>query len=708
MKLTHLIGLVLLTQSCSLFHFDVPQQDNDPLVVLHTGSWAYRYGDSPVDSSGTLLWTYMREPSQWRRAEQLLRPGGNTENSSFLWLRNTLPQGQWQNPALYIANCFLMFEVYVDTMMVFRNGELRPSPWNKFQGARWFCVPLPDGFQGKQLSLRIFCSEPGTIGIVDQQDSVMVGREADILKRVLHTNIESVVIGFFFIFLGVFSTFTYFRRFKKRTTLALTFGLLAVTVGIFYVTQNETGVLLINSEVVRYYLGLLSLFVFPIWLYRFIEQIIELAYKNVLRRVWQTHALITLISLGLDLAHIKPLGIISQYYLQFFVVTIVITIIVSIRAALAGNTEIRLLLAGFCIFGLFGINDILFGLGVLTHTNWLSHWGALIFFSLLGYILERRFAHDQTQLEAYSRDLESISERLKKSKSQLEEYSQLLEEKVQARTQDLEAKNRELRQTLHTLRETQNQLVLKEKMASLGNLVAGVAHEVNNPIGAVCSAADVSRRCIERIKESFASGKSIEELNRDRQFLTSLRLLEENNAVTNMATERVSRIVRSLKNFARLDEAELQDADLHEGLESTLTLLHHELKNRITVEKDYGDLPLVKCLPNQLNQVFMNLIMNAAQAIDDKGKIKIKTFARKDVVVIEISDSGRGIAKEKIDKIFDPGFTTKGVGVGTGLGLSISYNIIQKHRGKIEVESEVGKGTTFRVILPVVAETVSV
>ena len=151
----------------------------------------------------------------------------------------------------------------------------------------------------------------------------------------------------------------------------------------------------------------------------------------------------------------------------------------------------------------------------------------------------------------------------------------------------------------------------------------------------------------------------------------------------------------------RLDEADLDEVDIHEGLENTLILVQHELKNRVEVLKDYGKLPFVKCYPNQLNQVFMNLLVNASHAIEGQGKIFIHTYHKNDTAVVEIRDTGKGISQKDLQRIFDPGFTTKGFGVGTGLGLSIVYQIMKDHKGKIEVESELGQGTTFRIVLPI-------
>jgi signal transduction histidine kinase len=170
--------------------------------------------------------------------------------------------------------------------------------------------------------------------------------------------------------------------------------------------------------------------------------------------------------------------------------------------------------------------------------------------------------------------------------------------------------------------------------------------------------------------------------------------------VINSGCERVTNIVRRLRSFARLDEAELKTANIHEGLEDTLTLIHHEIKRSITVHKEYGDIPPIPCYPGRLNQIYLNILINARQAIPDKGEIRIRTYEEGEKIHIAISDTGIGIPQDKISRIFDPGFTTKGVGVGTGLGLSIVYRIIQEHKGEIKVQSKVGEGSTFTIILP--------
>ncbi len=253
--------------------------------------------------------------------------------------------------------------------------------------------------------------------------------------------------------------------------------------------------------------------------------------------------------------------------------------------------------------------------------------------------------------------------------------------------------------TNRDLRETQGQLVQSEKMASLGMLVAGIAHEINTPIGAVASMQDTLKRAVTKLKETLESNYS-EVFAADKTIASSINVIQEANRIIDNGTERVTTIVKRLRSFARLDEAELKTADIHQGIEDTLTLIHHQIKHTITVKKIFGEIPAIACFPGRLNQVYLNLLINAKQAIKDRGEITIKTYCRGKRVFIEISDNGVGIPKEKVSRIFDPGFTTKGVGVGTGLGLSICYRIIQDHKGEIRVESREKSGTKFTIEIP--------
>ena len=240
----------------------------------------------------------------------------------------------------------------------------------------------------------------------------------------------------------------------------------------------------------------------------------------------------------------------------------------------------------------------------------------------------------------------------------------------------------ELKNTLKELKETQIQLINSEKMASLGQLVAGVAHEINTPVASIKSNNGIVAKLLGSIENS--------EL---KEMLTDI------NEIDKEAVSRISSIVTSLKKFVRLDEAELQEADINKELDLTLELIRHETKNRIEVIKNYGEIPVIKCFPNMLNQVFTNILINACQAIEGSGKITITTEYNDKKLIVKIKDTGRGIPHNQLNKIFTAGFTTKSSGVGTGLGLAICSKIIEKHNGEIIVNSEVGKGSEFIITI---------
>jgi signal transduction histidine kinase len=279
-------------------------------------------------------------------------------------------------------------------------------------------------------------------------------------------------------------------------------------------------------------------------------------------------------------------------------------------------------------------------------------------------------------------------------RAELAELNETLEDRVRARTAELERANRELR-------DTQAQLVQSEKMASLGMLVAGVAHEINTPIGSITANTDLIRRTARIVKERIEAEGAPHELGKDERLRRAVEALLQASETVALACQRINAIVRSLRNFARLDESDEKRVNLHEGIDSTLTLLAHEIGPDVEIAKNYGELPNVVCFPSQLNQVFMNLLNNAIFALGGKGSITITTLREGDHAVLRFADSGAGIPPENLARIFDPGFTTKGVGVGTGLGLAICYRIVHDHHGTIDVKSELGKGTEFTVRLPI-------
>lgn len=281
-------------------------------------------------------------------------------------------------------------------------------------------------------------------------------------------------------------------------------------------------------------------------------------------------------------------------------------------------------------------------------------------------------------------------------------------------------KNKEdLEQTNMMIQGNQAQLIQSEKMASIGQLAAGIAHEINNPVGFVLSNLGTMTHYMENIKRVLEEYKGLaaatqgenqekpsDVVKRIEQVWESediSYILEDINNLLKESvegTERVKDIVQNLRSFSHVDETDIVEADINEGIEATLKIVWNELKYKCQVHKKLNPLPSIRCYPGQLNQVFMNLFINAAQAIPKKGEITIETKATEAHINIHVSDTGTGIREEDLSRLFTPFFTTKPVGKGTGLGLSISYGIVQKHNGAIKVKSQVGKGTTFTVQLP--------
>lgn len=283
--------------------------------------------------------------------------------------------------------------------------------------------------------------------------------------------------------------------------------------------------------------------------------------------------------------------------------------------------------------------------------------------------------------------------------------------------EQLSTMNREMIALNRKLADTQHQLLQSEKMASLGQLAAGIAHEINNPIGYVSSNLGTLEKYIGSLIELLETYEQLERCCTDsaapevariqalKKQLDIRFVMDDMKALLDESREgtvRVRRIVQDLKDFSHVDgHDDWQPVDIHKCIDSTLSIARNELKYKVEIVKDYGELPDVECLPHQLNQVFMNMLVNAEQAIADKGRITIRTGVIDNQVFIDIEDTGGGIPPETVERVFEPFFTTKPVGTGTGLGLSLSYSIIQKHSGRIDVDSRVGEGTRFRIWLPV-------
>ncbi|MHA6863705.1 histidine kinase [Ralstonia pseudosolanacearum] len=352
----------------------------------------------------------------------------------------------------------------------------------------------------------------------------------------------------------------------------------------------------------------------------------------------------------------------------------------------------------------------MFTLGILTMTLMVSRFDArATVLREMADTLEAQVRDRTRKLEGTLREYERTTDMLELTRRKME---QEIEERKQAQGR-LELEKEEQRRLIHQLEEAHVQLLQSEKLASIGQLAAGVAHEINNPISFVNANLNMLKAWVRNLLQVISAyeqtagrldAKTCADLAAARQSADLdyvrgdiLMLIDESID----GALRVRRIVQDLRDFSRPGSEEWEFADLHAGLESTLNVVHNEIKYKAKVVRAYSELPLVECIPSQLNQVFMNLLVNAAQAIPEQGVITIRTGCGNDWVSVEISDDGIGMSPEVVGRIFDPFFTTKSVGQGTGLGLSVSHSIVQRHQGRIDVVTRPGQGTTFAIALPV-------
>jgi signal transduction histidine kinase len=555
-----------------------------------------------------------------------------------------------------------------------------------------------DSFPQSVLFFHVYSQEPNHIGLpMIADNTIMVGSRDDLLSFIVWNSIDRFVLGALFMLLGLMSFDLYMHRWHRRVQHYITFGIFTFSIGLAFWASAELTQFIIGSPFVRFTIAGIGLYFFPVGLFSFYEQIVEYRHEMILRRIWQFFLIYGIILFTLQLTGVVGSGLF--FYLIWGIVligSIVVGLGYGIWGATTGGMSSRVFNIGFIVIILFIGHDILFLLDIIPYYHWLSPWGVLFFVLAITHIIERREAEGQEKLELYSRELQA--------------YSETLEHKVMDRTRVLEAQKDELETVLETLRATQNQLVMKEKLASLGQVVAGVAHEINNPMGAIQSASDVSRRAVDRITSILRRYDLLSLSDSDRSRLDrAMSALADNNEVIDRAGHRVGRILKGLKEFAQLDEAVFQrDVDIHNGLDNTLLLLEHKLGTRIRIRRNYQKLPRIACYPSRLNQVFMNVLINAIEAIDESGEIGVATYSTDEHVVIVISDTGRGIHPDQIKNVFDPGYTTKGRGVGTGLGLATSYTIVQHHGGVLEVSSTPGEGTHVHIELPLWTDPQSV
>ncbi|MBD3166518.1 GHKL domain-containing protein [bacterium] len=686
------------------------QRDGEPIALVK--GWKYHPGDDPRYADPHL------DDSDWERIPTPRMSPGRYPTSGFEgigWFRLTLrvDSSLWNET---LALDFLQpgaSEIYLNGRLVYSFGRVTGDKHSTIED-RYF-LPRP--------RLWTFDAKPVQVIAVRYanwmvRDIRMMGGSSGFrfALGLPHASIQhaldhhgrhyGTLLSFLGLTVALFILHLLLYVYDKSVRENLFFSLMAAGIGLmilglFQLRISGTGLgFYISYTWLRIAMVVLSIFA--------IRFMMEVRYKQALKWFWWVPAIGVVIVL---LTLWTPQWV---YYL-YTMASILIALVLMLLKRGRRPRGYWIITMGMVLFGMFSIYNILMDMRLLpdiTERMILDDpflFGVLALMLSMSVYLARQVGFSNQRLREQLIEIQRLNEQTLEAERRMREEElqrQKLELENKRKEQELEEARRrqklmeQLERTNRELRDTQAQLTQSEKMASLGMLTAGVAHEINTPVGAIHASQNTLHSALEKLrgllKEEY--GEGFEEKPQAKRVL---RVLEDSAGVIQQGSKRVNEIVKRLRSFARLDEAELKAVNINEGLEDTLVMVYHELKDNIEVVKDYGDIPAFNCFPGLLNQVFLNLIMNAVQAMDESGgTLTLQTRHEESRASIRISDTGTGIREDNLSKIFDPGFTTKGVGVGTGLGLSIVYRIVEQHNGKVTVESMKGEGTTFTVVLP--------
>jgi signal transduction histidine kinase len=476
---------------------------------------------------------------------------------------------------------------------------------------------------------------------------------------------------------------------------------------------SETNIRQILFDIPIYYwtyLTIGSFYLIPVGLCMFVEQIFgDCRYRLILRGLWQINVIFTITTFILDLLKIAPLTSTLSIFYYLIVVMIIVLVSVTSYEAFKGNQKARMIGMGIFILAMTGIYDLLgWYYRVVPWVRYTSHWGLFIFYTLLFFVLRKQYLDMYLKLLDYSNEIEKKNEALhrmwlevKESRDKIVEWNKTLEERVSERTEQLAQANEELVLMLDTLKRTQTQLIQSEKMSALGNLVAGVAHEINTPIGISVTAISHLNEKTAAITESFHNNQiTRSELEK------YLELGREMNDIILINLDRAANLIRSFKQVAVDQSSEVKRVfNVRAYIEEVLLSLQPKLKKtKHQIRVDCPDDLEIESYPGALSQIITNLIMNSlvhAFGEEDSGLITFAVSRDQSMINFCYSDNGKGINSENLEKIFNPFFTTMRGKGGTGLGLHIVYNIAtQTLQGTINCQSKPNQGTTFIISFP--------
>lgn len=780
-------SLVASAPSCA-----APSQQ--PLKLNH--GWEYHLGDN---QDSLPLTSNPDSKANWIRISDLAKPVPVPKGVNAVWYHLKLPKGSWINPCVYLQRVngqSLM--IYVNEQKVYEKIRDRTRYDNKI------LIPLGQVYQGKTLTLQVFSKKanPNMFGPIQ---SVFLGNHDDLIIKYFQNGLINIVLGFslaLLAFIMMFCSFFLKNSLKKSWfSLCLVTFILGIAEAIY---PNNLGPFFpFFDQYSTIIIDIATFILFPILTY-FFEQLFGPGYKLFIRRLWQiqiVYSFLCLLLMILNFSSFVQMKSIYTFFANeitgFFCILQFLTLMgTAIYFTIKGNIDAKIFTAGFLVFALISSCDIIISFTINTNNRFsIWKWGLLAFIMSLYVILGRRIIANYNQVVTYSyelelknKELDAMWQEIKVSRDQLANLNKTLEERIVERTQqlavtnielssvneELTITNQELIHTMEILKKTQDQLVESEKLAALGQLIAGITHEINTPFGAIRASIGNITESLNTIFDDFLPFFQKLSLEVQSDFLKLLRTalstapemmtsreerhlrksilkklneydlekseecadvlatagikdiqshlaiihhpesalilkmlytvsgLKRNLKTIEIAAERTAKVVFALKSYTHQPKSdEMVQADIVQGIETVLTLYQNKIKNSVHVTCNYQNIPPIWCFPDELNQVWTNIIDNALYSMKYQGTLTIDVCSEKTYIVVNITDSGSGIPDELTDKIFKPFFTTKPQGEGSGMGLDIVNKIIDKHHGKVKLESIPGK-TTFSFFIPIV------
>ena len=655
---------------------------SEAMKISEVQDWEYRWGESPIDAKGNYVWLLeTNNATDWVKtgyADSSEKIFQNKKKEKTLWVRGKIPSINLTNPNLMTFNLMRNSEIYIN--------EKKIRTVSNVLEKRYFT--LADVWPFIELNRMDFPAQTILTLKIDVPENFLIkpyyyGNYDSLLFFILFRDGAQIIIGFFCLFLSVILIFVMNGLAEKKAILSL--AILALSAAFFLIPNNFTTLVMAkffpSFIPARVFLMMSMIIGMVSGVTMFTESIFGKGPGSIIRRLWQTYLLfgITAILAGIKLGYgFKWMVAISPFLFTLVIAGSIITMVYALTHAFHGDTDARIIVAGFVCFSAAGINDSIGGLKNTPDFQLSLHWGILSFILSMGWIVKRRFM---------------------KAKNQLENYNTDLEQKVKERTEKLEA--------------ARSQIIVQEKMASLGSMTAGIAHEIKNPLNFIINFSGISKDMLNDLKQKiFRQGLSETEQNEAKEeFNTIARNLSKIEEHGN----RASAIISSMLLHSRSGVAQFQLSDINKLLAESLNLSFHSMRAsnpdcNMELRSHYGEIPKINVISQDIARVFLNIINNGMYAGHSKKLdnpdfvpiIEVSTTLVNNYVNITIKDNGAGIDPVVREKIFEPFYTTKPPGQGTGLGLSISYDIIVKeHHGDIKVNSKPGEFTEFIIILPI-------